>query len=450
MKVLIGLLLPMFILSGCYTQLANDDEYSGSDYYEYYDDSNENDQYTAENSEYEGYEDSSTYSENDDYYYDDDEYNDYGSTTYYPSEITYRRKYYGSYYPNYAILIGTYDPWYFDYNLWCYPAYAYYPVIYYPWWYRSHYYGYFDYYHYPYYSNNYYYNSPKYKYRTNYYSKLRNNDGGGRNAGRSGVRTRDNFGDVSASGTRSTTVTRSGLTTPGVRSKTGTREIEPAAKRNGKEVVRKGTVREITPAVISKSGTKIDDRTKTVKKGAINRDVETGSRTKKPKVVDYNKYRSKKSVSDYDRSKKSYNSGTKDDGKSQSNYRGKSATQNPEAKKVQPSKKYNTKTYRHKPKTDRSKSADPKVKQGNREKSTYSPPKRSSTPKADNSRPRSYSPPKASSRPRSYSPPKASSSPRSSSGSRPSTYSRPSSSGSSRSSGARSSSSSKSGTRSRR
>ena len=36
MKLLVSLLLPMFALTGCYTQLANDDEYSGSDYYEYY------------------------------------------------------------------------------------------------------------------------------------------------------------------------------------------------------------------------------------------------------------------------------------------------------------------------------------------------------------------------------------------------------------------------------
>jgi len=175
-------ILPLF-LTGCYTQLATQNDLNSTipsnqsyDDYAYQDEEVSSSGYFDESDTvdyyYEGEEDVDSTGEVviNNYYgydpYEDDDYYPYNSSVSFSLGFGYTRFYY-----------PWYTGWYFPY--YCYPAYYYpsYNYCFYPSYYYSYYPAYYPYYSYGGYYGNY--HSPKYKTRSGYVSRIRNTGGRG-------------------------------------------------------------------------------------------------------------------------------------------------------------------------------------------------------------------------------------------------------------------------------
>lgn len=403
-SLLIGLIISVS-LSGCYTQLA-----TGDDYAEYKENVDKT-RIEIPDSSGEQYEDEYAYSDTSEYAYEEDEeqesedrdYNiyidEYNNYDFYPSH----RRFYFGYYPRFGsyFSIGIYDPWYWDYYVYdpwywdpFYPSYISYN-FYYPW---ASIYN-------PYWRPYVFYGFGKTKYRTNYFTSLRNT--GGRGYTRS--RTRHGLMDLGR-------VSRSSTYKRGTVNQRVDLNKGKVARSKAREEIRK-------VKSLRNSGRSYTHERKITKS--------------KKQEIKSNRTKARKSV----RSSKSYSKYRKSKGEAKKSYRKKSTGR----KKVYKKKtryKVDNKSFRSPKRIYR-----PKSKSGRTKK--YSAPRKSSrsksyTPRSKSSRSKSYSRPKSNrSSSRSYSRPSRSSSRSYSSPSRSysRSYSSPSrSSSSGRSSGSRSSS----------
>lgn len=360
------------LVSGCYTQVATSDDFTGYSNQQNYSEEN----YYSEEEPV----DSSYYAEEENSYTEGDTNVVYEETIIVPSYRRYLAYYYPSfyfdYYPSYywGFSFGFYNVYPWPYYGWCgyswyYPYYCYYPSY----WYWGGYYGYpyYDPYYYGHYSGYYsYYNT-----RSDYISRIRGNSGG-----RNITRTRDAFTSNSTTGVDRT---RDRIS-------------------SGKELTNLDRQRDNTSTgTFSRSDIKSTDKVRktlgrtdidNTKTGRINQNDGSGkfsTRDSKDKVISKDLNRTPKK--EYLGNKRGNNSTGLNRDKILRNYstdrntvKKNSGNRNPTQKQYIPKNKSNNKTYRD-------------------QKTT--PPKSYNPPRQNNNPPKTYSPPRSNTTPKTYSPP---------------------------------------------
>ncbi len=409
LKILLPFLLLPFLVTGCYTEVATQDDpyanYSSDQNYEDY-------VYEDEESGSTGYFDEADTVNN--YYFNEEEeqpensgngtvINNYyfGNGSYYPG-VSY------DYYPSVSVIFGFgFGVWYpYYYYPWYYPPY-YYVVYPYPYWYyySPYYYSYYSGYYYDpyYYYGGGYYAGDYYKTRNTYVSRIRNSGGRGYNDGR-----RDRLRNPTVLTNNTRTTTREGgrdLTL-----NTDTKRKNPVERNDLKiKNERKKITREL--GVRNKSNierkTVTDVTRKTRSLGIRNTDGKNGRGFVKKdfgRKSDTKNYTLKNTTNRTKFNKNTRTNKKKFNTRTGSDYRKQKTTRYNKTDRTK--RNYTTKKYNNNTRTKKNNTYTPNKR--NTRKKTYTPPKNNNPKRYTaprNNTPRTYSPPRNNT-PRSYSPPR--------------------------------------------